>query len=248
MNTLGKHLLFPPVCAGCGERFTITPSNPSPPLFCTTCEQLYERAMREECSACNRAFYQCTCMPSAMKRAGVKAHVKLAPYGEGSEARVMRHIVLEMKKKRRDALAARCAADLSPGVLSALLEFGIDRDKALIVALPRGLKNRRRYGLDQAQLLALALSNVTQIPVQKALLRQKAVKVQKTLSEKERAQNMANAFVALPLVKGYAVILVDDVVTTGSSMQAAAKALLQSGATAVIGVSLASVKKKRKHA
>ena len=120
MRTLCKHLLFPPVCAGCGERFTITPASPCPPLFCATCEQLYEKAMREECPSCHLAYYQCTCMPSAMERAGVKAHVKLAPYGEGSESRVIRHIVLDMKKKRRDALAARCATDLFKGVLTAL--------------------------------------------------------------------------------------------------------------------------------
>lgn len=248
MKTLIGNLLFPPVCAGCGDRFVITPENHKPPLFCPRCALDWELAMREGCPTCGLATYQCTCMRAALLRVGVKAHVKLANYDEVGSSRVVRYVVLDMKRKRRPAMAKRCAADLSPGVLSALAAAGVEKERTMLVSLPRSQKTRCFYGFDQARILARALSAELEIPYSDALYRTRRAKVQKTLSEKERFQNLAGVFSARPSVVGQNVILVDDVVTTGASMAHAAKTLLGAGALSVIAVSLASTKKKRKRA
>ncbi|HLL23709.1 MAG TPA: phosphoribosyltransferase family protein, partial [Kofleriaceae bacterium] len=62
---------------------------------------------------------------------------------------------------------------------------------------------------------------------------------QSTLARAARHDNLRDAFSVRRAVTGRAVVLLDDVVTTGATMAAAARPLLAAGATEVIGVALA---------
>ena len=101
-----------------------------------------------------------------------------------------------------------------------------------IVPVPLHRRRRRVRGYNQAEILALELGRRTGIPVEKnGLLRVKNTKAQKDLDPVSRKQNMKGAFARRKdwTVPG-TVLLVDDIYTTGSTLDEAARTLLSEGA------------------
>ncbi|MCD8361707.1 MAG: ComF family protein [Lachnospiraceae bacterium] len=101
-----------------------------------------------------------------------------------------------------------------------------------LVPIPLHPSRRRRRGYNQAELLARALSDRCGIPVDAGLLkRTRKTRAQKELSDRERAVNLRGAFSlrkgAVPCKR---LILIDDIYTTGSTMDEAARVLRAHGA------------------
>ena len=244
MLSFVKQLIFPPHCAGCGS--CLAPSFAGdPPLLCKECEAEWERELRAQCPKCHADYPECDCMPVAMKRAGIAHFVKLVPYGEGANRRVARHMILSMKTASRTRLCAFLAGELAGGVQRALEECECAATDAVIAHLPRDQRTVRRYGVDQAKELAMALSLQTGISHATLFRRKKRVKKQKTLSEKERMLNLVEAFALESTPTQKCVILVDDIVTTGASMAVPARLLRTLGITQVIAVAPAHTEKKK---
>jgi ComF family protein len=111
----------------------------------------------------------------------------------------------------------------------------------LVVPVPLGIARRAERGYNQASLLAwpIALScDLSYRP--KALRRWRETPSQVGLNMLERRLNLLDAFQARPdLVDGKAVLLVDDVTTTGATMQACALALRKAGVDRIYGLTLA---------
>lgn len=115
----------------------------------------------------------------------------------------------------------------------------------LIIPIPLHSRRYAERGFNQAKTIAQPIALYLKKPlVVSALQRIKPTKQQALLGKNERIKNMTEAFVVKKnnLVSGKTCLLVDDVYTTGSTMQAAAKALLEAGATRVIGFTLARAK------
>ncbi len=111
----------------------------------------------------------------------------------------------------------------------------------LITWIPRGAEAVRKRGFDQGELLATYLSERMGIPCKQTLFRTGQRKVQHKLTKEQRAQNMKGAFSCPEQVFGGVVILVDDVITTGSSVNEGAKMLKRAGYDRVRCLCLASV-------
>lgn len=95
---------------------------------------------------------------------------------------------------------------------------------------------------NQSELLARALSEASGIPVNTAWLKRiRYTGAQKSRTAASRRTALKNAFLAAPEVKGRRVILVDDVVTTGSTLTACAAALRKAGAVQVFAACAAAV-------
>lgn len=107
-----------------------------------------------------------------------------------------------------------------------------------LVPIPLHPSRRRRRGYNQAELLARELSRRSGIPVDKNLLiRVKKTRAQKELNDQERLANLKDAFsVRKGEIPYRTIILVDDIYTTGSTMDAAAKALKGRGVPNVYGL------------
>lgn len=105
----------------------------------------------------------------------------------------------------------------------------------VIIPIPMYKRKKRQRGYNQAEILAKCLGKRLQIPVDtKSLVRVRKTIPQKSLGRKEREINLKNAFKtstnALELKK---VLLVDDIYTTGVTMDEAAKVLWMAGAEEV---------------
>lgn len=246
LTSILQELLFPPTCMGCGRRFPIDVEGARTSPFCATCESKWEQAMRVACPSCGRSFFDCCCQSAAMKRAGSAGLVKLMPYGDGAQHALIRRAVYRMKRHYYECMLSKCAADLADGVRLALLDLGYSAERAVITYLPRSAQNLCRDGIDQARELSLALSAVTGISHAVCLRRVRRTKTQKRLNARERLRNLKNVFVAQDVPRGVCVILVDDVVTTGASMSAACRALLDGGADTVLCCSLAYTEKPKR--
>ncbi len=123
-------------------------------------------------------------------------------------------------------------------------ELVADADMLVPVPLHWGRLASRRF--NQAALLAHQVSHLTGLPVATRLLqRTRRTPRQVGLGRDERARNMRGAFVVPAEKKAFLVgrrpILVDDVLTTGATLEAATRALLSAGAVAVDVLTLARV-------
>ena len=111
----------------------------------------------------------------------------------------------------------------------------------LIVPVPLHKRRLRDRGYNQSSLLARELSKRTGLPVGEDVLeRTRDTLPQVSLSSRvERARNVEGSFRCIGEVAGRKILLVDDVVTTGSTMSACASALSAAGAGSVWGLALA---------
>lgn len=109
-----------------------------------------------------------------------------------------------------------------------------------VVPVPLHPKKRRVRGYNQSQLLAESFCKRTGLLLRgEVLLRQRDTLSQARLKRAERLTNMAGAFAALPEVKGKRILLIDDVATTGATLEGCAVALKQAGAKQVTAFTLA---------
>ncbi|MCG8360753.1 MAG: ComF family protein [Kiloniellales bacterium] len=234
LSAAALNAILPPRCIACGitvER----PGNLCPdcwdgmdflaPPWCTACGLPFEYDLGAEalCGDCSRAL-----PPYARGRA-------VMAYDEAS-----RRLLLRFKHSDRTDAAPAFAAWMARAG-AALAE-----EAELIVPVPLHWTRlfRRRY--NQAALLALALGRRCDKPVvTDLLLRRRATPSQGRLSRSARARNVAGAFAVKPArrarLRGRRVLLIDDVMTTGATLEACSRALLAGGAGAVDVLVLARV-------
>jgi len=124
--------------------------------------------------------------------------------------------------------------------LSELLEQ-LMRDAAFdaIVPVPMSRAKERKRGYNQAERLARALGRRTNVACELLLTERGERATQSLLPRAERAKNVRGAFQASPRADGKAILLVDDICTTGETLRSCASELLRAGATSVAAVTLA---------
>lgn len=100
-----------------------------------------------------------------------------------------------------------------------------------LIPIPLHPSKKRKRGYNQAELLAKALGERWSLPVKsKILIRRENTQPQKELNERQRRENMKSAFkICEDGVKFKTVLLIDDIYTTGSTMDAAAAVLKEKG-------------------
>lgn len=102
-----------------------------------------------------------------------------------------------------------------------------------VIPIPLHPWRHFQRGYNQAQLIAQHMVNYRHKVDSTILSRQVMTRPQTELSKRQRKKNVADAFACDKDVKGLTLLLVDDVITTGNTVNQAAKVLLSKGATAV---------------
>ncbi len=215
-------LLFPPRCPGC--RSLLEGAGP----FCRPCRETLTETPRECCPRCGEPeslgpCAACLASPPAFEAA-------LAPFLHGG---ALADAVHRLKYEDRPQLARPLAALVAPAAQELLSWCD------LLAPVPLHPHRLRRRGYDQALLLARALAKEGTRVEPRLVRRVRDTPPQVGKDRAQRRQNVQDAFVAASEARGKKVLLVDDVLTTGATADAAAKALLAAGASAVRVLALA---------
>jgi ComF family protein len=140
--------------------------------------------------------------------------------------------------------------DLAKTLASILIEhFVISKkntneiwENGILIPVPIDKKKLKTRGYNQSEELAKELSKVLEIPtISNVLIKTKYTKPQAESTKAEREKNLQEAFTIknIDKISGKKIFLVDDVYTTGSTMNECAKVLLKAGAKQVWGIALA---------
>jgi ComF family protein len=115
------------------------------------------------------------------------------------------------------------------------------REIDMLIPIPLHTVKKRKRGYNQADFIAKGLSTSWNCPVRTDVLRRtKFTESQTQLNKQERIQNLADAIVVRRNVKDKTIVLIDDVLTTGSTMSSAAIALKKCGTKKVIALTCAT--------
>lgn len=228
LRSVGRALLdvvFPRCCVECCEAVEAGPLQ----NLCATCRDKIEFAREPHCTTCGWPF------SGAVSGARTCANcIDLEPeFGQGRTGMLLRGpartFVHELKYHRGWHLRG----DLRVLVQQAqpLKNFA---EGAVLVPVPLHPRRRRWRGFNQARWVAEALAAQVEVAgIDELLLRIRDTPTQTRLSRRGREENMKNAFALRPgvvLSSGRRYVLVDDVFTTGATLNECAKVLRQAGA------------------
>ncbi len=140
---------------------------------------------------------------------------------------VMRRAMDGFKYKNRQEYADFFTAELIRVYGDVMQSWGADA----IIPIPIHKSRRKVRGYNQAELLAEPISEFLKVPMEaKLIVRTRKTKPQNKLNDKERQKNIEGAFkIAENVVQLKKVILVDDIYTTGSTINACARLLREAG-------------------
>lgn len=227
--------IFPPVCVICenelkiGERFICGDCYLNIDFieshFCRRCGAPIDRD-RKRCKYCK----------------GIKFHFKKVR-AVGTYTSPLSEMVHFLKYSRKTRIAKRLGI-LMGNVFKSDSELN---STDIIVPVPLHRVRQRERGYNQSKLLAKVVADITSKRlVVDAVIRKKPTKSQTLLSSEERVINLKNAFevVAPERIKGRKVVLVDDVLTTGTTLEEMAKTLVGAGANSIYCLVLARAVRK----
>lgn len=215
-------LLFPPRCVGCQRMGA---------WLCAACLEKVGRVNGPVCLHCGRPFWESGLCPTCQGGAFALLHVRAPLFFEGATQRAVHNL----KYRGRRVLA---------GPLGALLAdylCGLGWPAAAIVPVPLHRQRERARGYNQSALLARVVAARVGWPLQeKGLVRQRNTRPQVGLDGAARQENVRAAFGwESPLPPPERVLLLDDVCTTGATLEACAQTLRAAGAQDIRGLALA---------
>lgn len=214
---------FPRRCVGCGRVGG---------FLCPECLRKLPRLLPPLCPGCGRPQASGIVCPDCRQRQteidGIRS---LFRFDE-----VIRKAIHQLKYRNLKAISPRLAELLADSLRSNPLPG------EALVCVPLHPRRLRERGYNQSSLLAGELGRRIDLPmIEDCLIRVKQAQPQvRAVDVEERRRNVADAFVCRDeKVEGKQIILIDDVCTSGATLESCAAALKSKGATSVWGLTLA---------
>ena len=226
-------VLFPASCGSCRAML------PHQALLCDRCQDSATEVTAPMCDRCGLPSIQSTCVDCAelddASQSFDRARALYVYRGPVEKA------LLRAKFGDAPAVCEAAGEEMGQALLSGRVE-GLDRNPDGVCWVPVGRRRLARRGYDQSALIAERVARVLQRP----LLRHKVKRHRETSAQAQqdrhaRARNVCDAFsfCTSTSVADHNILLIDDLVTTGHTAQAAAAALKRAGAKRVEVLSLA---------
>ncbi len=231
MIELFADILFPSRCAGCGR-----PVSSQMNFLCSSCARAIPFLDRS-CPVCSGPEPENgTCTVCSGRRWYLDTNITVAAYSG-----IMKNLLRELKFGKVRRLHAVLGA-LACDELSAR---GVSAD--LITWVPMNAKKLRHRGFNQSELIARAVSKKTGIPSRRLLSERSGTGKQRELGLRDRFINILGRYEAAPGARlaGQSVLLVDDIFTTGATINECARQLMNAGARSVISLTMARADIKR---
>ena len=209
-------VLFPPRCLLCGE------GTERLALLCERCTQELPTLDGTRCHRCQEPLPEeglDLCRACGTRNRGFDLARSLGSYASGW-GRLVRALKFDGERAVARLLCARLAAYLTDEE-----PFGtID----VVTYVPMSRSDRRKRGFNQAHLLAQGIGRRIGIPARRLLLKVRKTPPQAALPASERRENLRGAFHLIRSGRGK-VLLIDDIFTTGSTVEACAHTLKSGG-------------------
>lgn len=218
------HVLLPNKCMFCGKPVNYSARR------CEACEENAPRTDLTRCPVCDKA--ECSCKRS------FDWLVSPFYYDMG-----LVKAVHDLKFHDNLLNARKLGQDMA----EALLQTGLNKLVSRVVPVPMHPKDYRKRGYNQAEELARWVGKIAEIPLASgALTKVCRTDKQRGLHASERAENLKGAFAVVQAdrIRNRGILLVDDVFTTGSTMEACAAELVRNGARVVICLTAAKTQKR----
>lgn len=214
-------IIFPITCFGCGRKSGYLCENCIRKISPSPCG-IYGLP-ETKIDGCAQIFAACSYENPAVKK--LLWHLKYR--GKYKLAEILAEIIFQNIK------------------LFAVPQLGNGVSKYILIPIPLSKKRQKQRDYNQAELIAKALSLKTGVPVRNDILYKKydTLSQVETKTKKERMENLKNSFGAnlgdLVAVSHFTIILIDDIITTGATLNEAAKTLKSAGFEKIIGIAAA---------
>ena len=209
--------IFPPCCCNCNQiGYEICPQCFSEVLVLTN---------EKTCNVCGKVIQSGSICPDCLHEHPSFNQMKAWAAYQG----ITQTIIKQIKYEGKIGLIPYLKQHLA----NTLREWKLQVD--FLVPVPLGKKRKRNRGFNQSELIARPLSKSLKIPIKPdALTRIRETRTQVGLHTNERKLNIKDAFHADPsLCKDKSILLIDDIATTGATLNECAKTIKQAGANEV---------------
>jgi ComF family protein len=223
------NLVYPMRCAACGKALEASNGTGA----CSFCLGTVRRTPKPYCSLCGRALQtgRPLCADCGKARPAF-AMARSACLYEGALKELI-HLYKYKNKRSLAGLFARLMIDFLKD------EAGLDGGIDAVTFVPLHKKRLRERDFNQSRMLAERIASEFALPVLDCLDKIKHTVSQNELSRETRLCNLKGAFKAHAGCRGRRLLLVDDVMTTGATLDECSRTLLDAGAVEVRCLTLA---------
>jgi len=222
---------FPPFCQHCGKE------GQRDEWLCETCNEALAPRLYTNCPQCNQGVEEGRLAPSCRAHTGLTRFFACYTFS----SKVAQSLIHAYKFRGAHTLHTSISNLMLTWILGHDLEHLFAKHNLLVTSVPLAKGRQQMRGFNQAELLARDIASQLVLPHEPTLIRLKDTDPQtKVVSIENRRANIEGAFaLANTNIARKNILLVDDIYTTGATMQECARVLRKSGANEIWGLTFA---------
>lgn len=221
--------IFPEFCLFCSREGYI---------LCPPCAGALPLQLFHGCPFCDRVSINGITCDTCKKDTPLSGVFSFGLYQEPR----LRELVIALKYHNKSDLATILGIKIAPFLSTVIASVAKQSPSLILTAVPLHPTRLKERGYNQSELLARAIAERLEVPYANLLARTRVTTPQVDIhSITERRENVKNAFkinYRSEFIEGRTILLTDDVVTTGATLSACARALKKAGAAAVYGLTI----------